>query len=657
TERAVERYREGLELARPWKTDTREILALQLANELLNLSQYEEAIRTLDWLGSFRDQYVVPWTGSNAEALLQRALFRFGDLPAAERELNRARSRPRSAQASPSAFSLHAEATLRLELGQLSSASELYSEAVAQARREQSRIYESAALEGLAEVAQRQGDWSKARRLVVEARAVGGELGAESERDLAIVDGISARELGDLAGARIQLERAPQLAPSPMSSWRIQLELGRLYQRIGDPAAAQAAFERSIADIESQRRRLERDALRDWLMDSRRAPYEALFALHAENGRADEALRVLERFLSYRLVEGVAATSKPAIDRPLDALERRAAMVDLARAENGVAGSSVPHPKGAAIAFVVTPNRVWRLTVVEGRTSVSGLAVPPSELCADLRRFTESPDDDQLAGRLGAELLPGELLARLGARFAIVAPLCASGFPVGALLVDGHRLIERRVVTLSPSISTAVGADLPGSSGGALVLGDPVGDLPAAREEAGQVAALLGRSPWVGPEASRQRLLEARSVGLLHLATHATVQPTGPVLVLADGPLTVADIVRLAPAPRVVVLASCRSGARGESSAPETLAAAFLRAGSRAVLATLKSVEDRFAARVVQRFYEVGGAEDPARALADVQRELSRTEPASRWAAFYVAGKAEPLGEARALARRPTAQK
>ncbi len=139
-------------------------------------------------------------------------------------------------------------------------------------------------------------------------------------------------------------------------------------------------------------------------------------------------------------------------------------------------------------------------------------------------------------------------------------------------------------------------------------------------------------------EAASQAALANSGGHLLHFATHTLVEVAGPALVLADRNVTVTDILQRRLHADLVVLASCHSGTQLKTTAAETLSTAFLRAGSHAVLATLRSVEDAFAFEVVRAFYLQGGLDDPAGALAKVQRQLARSEPPARWAAFFVAG-------------------
>jgi len=261
--------------------------------------------------------------------------------------------------------------------------------------------------------------------------------------------------------------------------------------------------------------------------------------------------------------------------------------------------------------------------------------------------------DDEAATRLGSALFPPSTLAQLGPRFAIILPACARAFPVAAVRIGNGRLVDQAVVALAPDVSTVTRPANEARSEGArrgLVLADPLGDLPSAREEADWTRRRTGADVRLGTLASGAAL-EASGWNLLHFATHTAVDVAGPALVLADRRVSVADILRRRVHADLVILASCHSGSRLEATAAETLSTAFLRAGSGAVLATLRSVEDRFASEVIRACYEQGGLDDPAGALARVQRQLARTEPPSRWSAFFVAGSPASVDTASALHR------
>ena len=92
--------------------------------------------------------------------------------------------------------------------------------------------------------------------------------------------------------------------------------------------------------------------------------------------------------------------------------------------------------------------------------------------------------------------------------------------------------------------------------GPAVVLGDPTGDLDGAAEEARLVAAKLGVTARLGPEATRRCLLDAADPVVLHVAGHGAYNTQDPLLSrleLADGAVTVEDLLSSGPAPSLLV--------------------------------------------------------------------------------------------------------
>src|SRR4030095_958313 len=103
--------------------------------------------------------------------------------------------------------------------------------------------------------------------------------------------------------------------------------------------------------------------------------------------------------------------------------------------------------------------------------------------------------------------------------------------------------------------------------------------------------------------------------------------------------VTPGEIVAGRIGPRLTVLASCASGVRPGRQMWGSLGAAFLAAGSRAVLASLWSIEDEQARELVLRFYAEGGAADPLGALARAQRvAIRRGQSPIYWAPFVLFG-------------------
>jgi len=242
-----------------------------------------------------------------------------------------------------------------------------------------------------------------------------------------------------------------------------------------------------------------------------------------------------------------------------------------------------------------------------------------------------------LAARLGGALVPTRALAG-DKPLHIVADGVLGGAPFAALIVDGRRLVEARVLAIVPSLSTP--ATVASTQGAALVLGSPGhAALAAARAEAELVAKTLGVEPRLGPDATIAALRAATAVPVLHVAAHGGIDPRGAFVELADGRVDAADVIAWRLAPRVVVLASCASGARPGRTMWGAMGAAFLAAGSGAVVASLWSVADRPTQRLIAAFYANGGATSPHRALAAAQRRaIAESWPVTDWASFVVLG-------------------
>ena len=637
SERALERFRRSAEISRPWASQDLYVnSASELARELLEANRFEEAIRVLD---PVRRR---PFEQSRyARIYAVRALLELGDVTAAEAEFTRLQTLRLGL--SPVLLELLAEGQLRLAEGQLQSADQLLRTYLTQAAALPGRRHhEGWARIYLADVALASRAWEGARALLAEARS--GPHDAATARDLAYRDGIAAREAGRLDESLALFQKTLFEDPDPATDWRILTELGQTLEELGRRTDARTAYQRSISEIEALRSTLHDLGLRSWLSESRRRPYLALFELNARSGSQRQALEALERFLGGTISADVAAGSESVAREPLQALERAEAVRDVVAAETRLGGEQARLRLGPApfVAFVEGRRNLWRILHGSSGTAIEPLDAEARDVCARARRLSENPDDESVAAELGSALFGPELPSSLGRRFAIVVPRCALNLPFAAVRVGGRRLVELAVVSAAPDLTTGSGGRPAGADRSAtLVLGDPRNDLPAARAEAEGVAHGLGVDALVGPAASSAALLQAPLLRLLHLATHATVGAGGPALVLSDRLLAVSDILNARLAPALVVLASCRSGSIAEESARETLASAFLRSGSGHVLATVRSVEDTVAARMVQAFYAAGGLEDPPGALARAQRALARSEPPSRWAVFFIAGAAE----------------
>lgn len=210
---------------------------------------------------------------------------------------------------------------------------------------------------------------------------------------------------------------------------------------------------------------------------------------------------------------------------------------------------------------------------------------------------------------------------------------------VHALPYRNEPLVARVAVDYPVGLGAGRGST---SSDRVLVVGDPNGDLPSARDEARSVAEGFPKervSLLVRDDATAAKIAEGiRSAGTFHYAGHGIfsgLEGWESALPLASGGrLGVADVIALAPAPARVVLSGCDS-AKSEGEAEGLgLAQAFVAAGSTEVLAPIRPVPDDLAAKLASRIHRDNAP--LATALRDAIATFREEDPKADWAAFRV---------------------
>lgn len=221
--------------------------------------------------------------------------------------------------------------------------------------------------------------------------------------------------------------------------------------------------------------------------------------------------------------------------------------------------------------------------------------------------------------------------------------------------VDFHELPFNGDILLART-PVVYGLDLPVSSDSrqalgrhALLVADPRDDLPGALAEARTVGQILesGSRSWTteelkGMEASavavRNRFAAA---DLLHYAGHGTFSGLGGwesgLLLAQETRLTLGDILALPRVPPWVVLSGCDTGRSSTETSVESLglAQAFLLAGSRAVVASIRPADDREVPAFFTELYRQWDREtDLAVALQRAQLSWRRRNPGADWAGF-----------------------
>lgn len=216
-----------------------------------------------------------------------------------------------------------------------------------------------------------------------------------------------------------------------------------------------------------------------------------------------------------------------------------------------------------------------------------------------------------------------------GRDLVVSPPGALAGIP-WSLLAAGADV----AITVAPSATVwARRRASPGPRRRAVVAAGP--GLPAADAETTAVAAGYPEHVLLQAEAATAErvLAEAAGSDVLHVAAHGTLRADNPLfsaLLLADGPLTAYELERLAPAPSVVTMTACSSGAGSTAYGDDILglAWALLAGGSREVVAPLLPIPDDVAVDVATSLHShlrdgCSGSESLRRAVE--QGEGSRT--------------------------------
>jgi hypothetical protein len=430
--------------------------------------------------------------------------------------------------------------------------------------------------------------------------------------------------------------RPPHLPPPPEAarprgdtSWRVPYQVALVETAAGRIDAAVAASERAIAKVTDLAARS--GTYGPGVIATHRRPHFHLIGLHAARRDWAKVLGVVATLDASALIDSRAAPAElsPSTGPPL-------VLPAPPRAELGDPSAVVEAWRGRLLVVAVPGGeRAWRLVLRDGALEGRDLG-DLARLEALAQQLVDHPDD-AAAGRALGEALLGGLPVDRPIDLLAVGPLAGAAVAslrLGDRLAIAHLRIAR-VPGVLPRIARGRGAS--GSPAArAVVLGDPLGDLPASADEAARLAVRLGAPARVGGAATRAAFAAAKGADLLHVSAHAKLDADGAALVLADGSVTALDIGRLAPAPRRVVLASCAGAAGTDDTGHGSLAHAFLDAGAEHVVATKWTIQDADAARLVTAFYDAGGDRDPVAALAAAQRRLAGTLGVRTWASFEV---------------------
>ena len=239
-------------------------------------------------------------------------------------------------------------------------------------------------------------------------------------------------------------------------------------------------------------------------------------------------------------------------------------------------------------------------------------------------------------------------------------PLCLAPF-AAFMGPDCKYLCETFSIRVAPSLtSLKMIAQCPVDyhhKSGVLLVGDPcvqdvtnLKPLPCAREEVNMIGEMVGSTPLVGRQATKDEVLRRLgSIALVHIAAHGNIE-TGEIALApnstrseADFILTMKDVKQVLLRARLVVLSCCHS-ACGEIKAEGVvgIARAFVGAGARSVLVSLWAIDDKATLEFMKNFYQhlmVGkSASEALNRTMNCMRESTEFSDVTHWAPFVLIG-------------------
>ena len=476
------------------------------------------------------------------------------------------------------------------------------------------------------------GNWAEAARYNDEARRLNP---ADRPGKLAFNTATAAQ----IAEARGENQEANRLfnevlatsASEPAMQWVAHEGLAKLAVKSNEPRVAARHFETALETVEKTRSALLKTDYRLSFLSRLIYFYRAYVDFLVASGQDDRALEVADssrgRVLSERL--GVAAPTRS----PASTFRRRA------------------QQSGQVFVFYwLAPERSLAWVVTGG--GIQRAVLPPRGEIEPLVEQYRAVVQNTLADPLGAADTAGDRLYA-----SLVAPL-AKWIPPGSSIVivpDGalhklnfetlpaptggqkHYWIEDVTIQIAPSL--AMLAPAPSRQPGPrslLLVGDPLPRAPefptltyASAEMTGVtkhfgaelVTQLRGQA--ASPEAFRRAGPERFSA--IHFTSHAVANAESPMdsAVILSGPdggfkLYARDVAQLPLTADLVTVSACRSAGERAYSGEGLIgfAWAFLRAGSRRVVAGLWDVDDRSTAALMEHFYaRLATGDAPAAAL------------------------------------------
>jgi tetratricopeptide (TPR) repeat protein len=467
------------------------------------------------------------------------------------------------------------------------------------------------------------------------------------------------------------------------SDGRLRAAFGQAqtHEVLGDPAAALKVLAATEALLDEQSLQVPIQEGRETFVAARQAVVGLHIEILLDQGRTAQALdvarharsRVLRQLASSSRMKKLPADRRTRWERLLtDYHERRAALEERAKDDWKLPLDQVPREEAARKAEAEALKKLLdEAFLILGDPGEQPGATPPPPRPGELilayhplrhgwvgfaaggtavaaNRFELPPDlshTDELSRRL---LVPFRAAIRQARRLRILSsgPLQAVDFH--ALPFDGDVLLASAPVVYGLDLPAARRPARPAGRH-ALLVADPRGNLLGALDEARAVGKALrsGPSPWTveelkaGQASSTTVGSRLATADLLHYAGHGIFAGFGgwdsSLLLAEDTRLTLGDLLALDRVPAWVVLSGCDTGRSSAETPVESLGLAqgFLLAGSQAVVASTRPVDDRSAPELFTALYREWEREpDLAVALQRAQLSWRKKHPRADWQSF-----------------------
>ncbi len=492
----------------------------------------------------------------------------------------------------------------------------------------------------LASAHTRFGRWDEAARYIAEAQRLDPNARPASRLFAEVTAAQIAAGRGQRDDARSQFEAVLAKAGNESSVRFIAYDgLSRLAIEEKKPEQAARYFEAALSEVEQTRADLVRADLRLSFLAGRINFYQAYVNLLVNEGRIDRALEIADSSRGRVLAEGHGVEA-PA--RATAASFRR-----LAR------------DTGSVLLFYWLAPRESRVWVVTG-DAIRSEALPPAGDIEKLVADHQAVMQNAVADPLAAATMPGDRLYQV-----LVAPV-ARHIPAGATVVvvpDGalgrinfetlttgesngrgkHYWIEDVTIQIAPALALLERQATRPAPSSLLLVGNPMPRAPefpalsyAPAEMSGvakhfspaNVTTLAGEQAT--PEAFRNAAPGKFSA--IHFTSHAVASLESPLdsAVILSGPdqgfkLYARDVAAMPLAADLVTVSACRSAGERAYTGEGLVgfAWAFLRAGSRRVVAGLWDVDDRSTATLMDDVYSrIAKGVPPAAALREAKLSL-----------------------------------